>query len=77
MRRGAQKSLDDRGALERVPVCGQVPLRLSNFQLHESLPFLQTDLPGDGDVRLLAFTRLEIDHQCLKTPGQRAESEMK
>lgn len=53
---------------------GQVALRLADFPLHgHPLSLLQTDLPGDGDVRLLLFTRLEINHQSLETP----EDEMK
>lgn len=69
LRRRAQKSLDDRDTFEGVPVSSQVALRLADFPLHgHPLPLLQTDLPGDGDVRLFLFTRLEIDHQSLETP---------
>lgn len=69
MRRGAQKGLDDCGAFEGVSVSGQGALRLSDFPLHgHPLPLLQTELPGDSDVRLLPSTRLEIDNQSLDTP---------
>lgn len=74
LRRGAQKSLDDRGAFEGIPVRGQDALRLANFPLHlcpRSL--LQLDLSGDGDIRLFLFTCLKIDHQSLKTPEEERE----
>lgn len=72
LRCGAQERLNDCGAFEGVPVSRQVALRLADLQLHgRLLPFLQTDLPGDGDVRLLPFAGLEIDHQSLQTPEGR------
>ena len=71
LRRGAQKRLDDRGALEGVPVSGQRALRLADLPLHgRPLPLLQADLPGDGDVRLLPLTCLEVNHQSLETPEE-------
>jgi len=69
LRCGAQESLDDRCALEGVPVHGQSALRLADFQLHgRLLPLLEADLSRDGDIRLLLFTCLEIDHQGFTTP---------
>lgn len=69
LRCGAQKSLDDRGAFEGISVSGEDALRLADFPLHgRPLALLQSDLPGNGDVRLLFFTGLEIDHQSLETP---------
>ncbi len=68
LRRGAQESLDDRGAFKSIPVSGQNALRLADFPLHlRLLSLLQTELPGNGDIRLLLSTRFEIDHQSLDT----------
>lgn len=69
LRCGAQKSLDDCSAFEGISVSGEDALRLAYFPLHgRPLSLLHPDLPGNGDVRLLLSTRLEIDHQSLETP---------
>lgn len=53
---------------------GQRALRLADLPLHgRPLPLLQADLPGDGDVRLLPLTRLEVNHQSLETPEDAME----
>lgn len=70
LRRGAQESLDDGGAFEGIAVHGQDSLRLADFPLHgRALPFLQADLPGDGHIGLLPFTRPEVDHKGLDAPA--------
>lgn len=70
LRGGAQESLDDCGALEGIPVCGQFAFRLADLPLHgRVLAFLQLDLPGDGDVWFLLLSSFEIHPESLETPA--------